>query len=42
MKKQLPTSAKARAAWGYHKHLRPFGKRAANKATRKLGKRILV
>jgi hypothetical protein len=38
MKKTYDTSAKARAANGYCKHLRPYGKRLANKATRKLGK----
>jgi hypothetical protein len=32
-------ATKAHASVGYHKHLRPFGKRLANKATRKNGKR---
>ncbi len=40
MKKFPETSRKARMARGYWKHLRPDGKRQANKATRKLNKRI--
>lgn len=31
-------ATKAHAAVGYHKHLRPFGKRLANKAARKNAK----
>jgi hypothetical protein len=38
MKKLPETTRKARMAFGYHKHLRPVGKRMANKATRKIGK----
>lgn len=38
MKKRPATSKKARASTGYQKHLRPAGKRAANKATRRIGK----
>ena len=33
-------ASKAGASVGYHKHLRKYGKRLANKATRKAGKRI--
>ncbi len=35
MKKQLPTTKKARSMTAYHKHLRPEGKRRANKGTRR-------
>lgn len=35
-KKTLPTSDKAKE-WA--KHLRPFGKRLANKSTRRIGKK---
>ncbi len=38
MKKTYPVSKKARSYCGWWKHLRPFGKRQANKSTRKLGK----
>lgn len=38
MNKKIPTSAKARAANGYCKHLRKYGKRLANKATRRIMK----
>ncbi len=38
MKKKYPTSNKARAVKGYCKHLKPWGKRLANKATRKINK----
>lgn len=40
MKKKPEVSAKARSVGGYCKHLRPYGKRVANKSTRKLGKAI--
>ena len=36
MKKNPQTSDKARSIGGYRKHLKPFGKRVANKATRRL------
>jgi hypothetical protein len=36
MKRTIPTTAKARSATGWHKHLRRSGKRKANKGTRKL------
>jgi len=42
MKKKYDTSAKARSAVGWWKHLRAWGKRLANKATRKLGKRSVI
>lgn len=32
--KKIPTSKKARAATGWHKHLKKDGKRRANKGTR--------
>lgn len=40
MKKQLPTSSKARSRTGWHKHLRKPGKRTANKGTRRALKGI--
>lgn len=36
MKKTLPTTEKARKMNGWHKHLKPQGKRLANKGTRKI------
>jgi hypothetical protein len=36
--KIINTSKKARSAFGYCKHLRPCGKRMANKATRRLAR----
>jgi hypothetical protein len=36
MKKTYPTTKKARCATGWHKHLKPEGKRRANKGTRKV------
>ncbi len=38
MKKQYPTTKKARSATGWHTHLKPEGKRRANKGTRKVTK----
>lgn len=38
MKKIYQTSEKARGKFGYWKHLRKYGKRLVNKATRKNGK----
>lgn len=38
MKRKPETSKKARSAYGYKQHLRPTGKRMANKATRKVHK----
>ena len=38
MKKYPETSKKARSAYGFNKHLRPAGKRLANKATRRIVK----
>lgn len=35
MKKHPEVSAKSRSATGWHKHLRRYGKRLANKSTRK-------
>ena len=40
MKKTVGAS-KARGSCGYCKHLRKFGKRLANKATRRVGKKDL-
>ena len=34
-------ATKAHASVGYHKHLRPFGKRLANKASRRTVKKSL-
>lgn len=34
-------ATKAQAAVGYCKHLRPFGKKMANKASRKHGKALV-
>jgi len=34
-------ATKAHAAVGHHKHLRPFGKRLANKATRNHAKLLV-
>jgi len=36
MKKTLPTTKKARCMTGWHKHLKPEGKRRANKGTRQI------
>lgn len=36
MKKTLPTTQKARSLTGWRKHLKPDGKRRANKGTRKV------
>jgi len=36
MKKTIPTTEKARKMNGWHKHLKPQGKRLANKGTRKI------
>lgn len=35
------TSKAAQAAVGYRKHKRPYGKRMANKATRKIAKQAI-
>lgn len=35
-------ATKAHASVGYWKHLRPFGKRLANKAARRNAKRLIV
>jgi hypothetical protein len=40
--KKTEAATKAHAAYGYNKHLRPHGKRLANKATRKNAKRLLA
>jgi hypothetical protein len=40
--KKHPTSKAARAFTGHWKHLRPMGKRVANKSTRKMGKLALA
>ena len=34
-------ATKAHGLVGYHKHLKPYGKRLANKATRRNAKRLL-
>lgn len=39
--RKTEAATKAHAAVGWHKHLRPYGKKLANKATRKNAKRIL-
>lgn len=36
--KKTPGATKAHASCGYCKHLRPFGKRLANKAARRAAK----
>ena len=38
MKKKYGKGGKARSCYGWCKHLRKYGKRLANKATRKEGK----
>lgn len=38
MKKIYPTSTKSRSCTGWNKHLKKFGKRLANKSTRKIFK----
>ena len=40
--KKTEAATKAHAAFGWHKHLRPYGKRLANKATRRHAKRLLA
>ena len=40
MKRQLPTSNKARASTGWHKHLDKKDQRRANKGTRKAFKKL--
>jgi hypothetical protein len=42
MKKQYPTTKKARSVTGWHKHLKKQGKRVANRGTRKLLRLKLV
>jgi len=42
MKKQPSTSTKSRVFTGTKKHLRPEGKRVANKATRRIGRKTLA
>jgi hypothetical protein len=39
MKKQYSTTKKARSMTGWHKHLKPSGKRRANKGTRVISKK---
>jgi len=38
MKKSVETSMKARSCGGYAKHLKPYTKRLANKASRRIAK----
>jgi len=40
--KKTESATKAHASVGYCKHLRPFGKRLANKATRRNGKKAIA
>jgi hypothetical protein len=42
MKKTYATSKKASSAVGYNVHLRPFGKKLANKSTRKIAKKAIA
>ena len=38
--RKTPEATKAHGAYGYCKHLRKYGKRLANKASRKAGKKV--